>query len=102
MGLQELTNFGMKHSLTLPSLAKKYFTSLRDENDEPTFTYTNPFMKNFVRQSIKGGRCNAFNQHYKSEFSDEVFNVISKELNVNGNICDTLETYFEFLSKYQN
>ena len=58
-------------------------------------------MRNFVRKSIKGGRCNAFNQHYKSEISDEVFNIISKELNVNGNICDLLEKYFKFLNKYE-
>ena len=101
MGMEELTGFGMKNSLTLPSLANKYFSSLRDENDEPIYTYTHPFMRNFVRKAIKGGGCNAFNQHYKSEFSDEVFNIISKELNVNGNICDLLEKYFEFLNKYE-
>ena len=91
----------MKNSLTLPSLANKYFKSLRDENDEPIYTYTDPFMRNFVRKAIKGGRCNAFNQHNKSELSDEVFNTISKELNVNGNICDLLEKYFESLNKYE-
>ena len=58
-------------------------------------------MRNFVRKAIKGGRCNAFNQHYKSESSDEVFNIISEELNVNGNICDILEKYFGFLNKYE-
>ena len=58
-------------------------------------------MRNFVRQSIKRGRCNAFNQHYESEISDEVFNIISKELNVNGNICDLLEKHFKFLNKYE-
>ena len=58
-------------------------------------------MRNSVRKAIKGGRCNAFNQHYKSEISDEVFNIISKELNVNGNICEILEKYFKFLSKYE-
>ena len=56
-------------------------------------------MENFVRTSIKGSRCNNFSQHYKLEISDEVFKVISKKLNVNGNICDLLERYFEFLSK---
>ena len=101
MGMEELTNFGMENSLTLPSLANKYLNSLRDENDEPIYTYTDPFMRNFVRKSIKGGRCNAFNQQYKSEISDEVFKVISKELNVNGNICDLLEKYFDFLNKYE-
>ena len=101
MGMEELTEFGMKNSLILPSLANKYFNSLRDENDEAIYTYTDPFMRNFVRKAIKGGRCNAFNQHYKSEISDEVFNIISKELNVNGNICEILEKYFEFLNKYE-
>ena len=102
MGMEELTEFGIKNSLTLPSLANKYFNSLRDENDEPIYTYTDPFMRNFVRKAIKGGRCNAFNQHYKSEISNEVFKIISKELNVNGNICNLLEKYFKFLNEYEN
>ena len=97
--MEELTGFGLKNSLTLPSLANNYFNSLRDENEEPIYTYTDPFMRNFVRKAIKGGRCNAFNQHYKSEFSDEVFNIISKELNVSGNICELLEKYFDFLNE---
>ena len=104
MGMEELTEFGMKNSLTLPSLANKYFNSLRDENDEPIYTYTDPFIRNYVRKAIKGGRCNAFNQYYKSGISDEVFNIISKELNVDnvgGNVCDILEKYFEFSNKYE-
>ena len=56
-------------------------------------------MRNFVRNAIKGGRRKAFIQHYKSELSDELFKIFSKEINVNGNICDLLEKYFNFLSK---
>ena len=91
----------MKNSLTLQSLVNKYFISLREENDESIFTYIDPYMRNFVRKTIIGGRCNAFNQHYKSEISDEVFNIISKELDLNGNICEVLGKYFEFLNKYE-
>ena len=58
----ELTGFGMKNSLTLPSLANKNFNSLRDEKDERIYTYTDPFMRHFVRQTIKRGRCSAVNQ----------------------------------------
>ena len=58
-------------------------------------------MRNFVRKAIKGGRCNAFNQHYKSEISDEGFNIFSKELNVNGDECEILEKYFEFLKEHE-
>ena len=38
-GMGELTGFRMKNSTTLPSLANKYFNSLRDKNDEPIYTY---------------------------------------------------------------
>ena len=104
MGKEELTEFSIKNSLTLPSLANKYFNSLRDENDEPIYTYTDPFMRNFVRKAIKGGRFNGFNQYYKSEISDEVFNIISKDLNVDndgGNVCDILEKNFDFSNKHE-
>ena len=30
-----------------------------------------------------------------------MFNIISKELNVDGNVCDILEKYFEFLNKHE-
>ena len=56
-------------------------------------------MRKFVRNSIKGGRCNAFSQKYESEISDEVFKSISNDLDSIGNIFDLLETYFEFLSR---
>ena len=101
MGMEEITGFGMKNSLTLPSLANKFLNSLRDENDAPVYTFTDPFMRNFVRKAIKGGTCTAFNQHYKSEISDEGFNIISNELNVNGNICEMFEKYFKFLNKHE-
>ena len=52
-------------------------------------------MRNFERIAIKGGRCTAFNQNYKPEISEEVFNITSKEINVNGNICDLLEKYLK-------
>ena len=100
MGMEELTIFWMKNSLTLPSLANKYLNSLRDENDEAIYTYPDPFMRNFVRNANKGGKSNAFKQFYKSEISDKVFNIFSKEPDNISNICDLLEKYFEFLNKY--
>ena len=60
--MEKLTNLDMKKSITLLSLPNKFFISLRDENDKPFYTNTDPYMRKFVRNSIKGGRCNAFNQ----------------------------------------
>ena len=37
-------------------------------------------MRKFARQSIKGGRCNVFNQHYISEILDKLVITISKEI----------------------
>ena len=84
-GMEELTGFGKKNSLTSPSLANKSFNSLRDESDEPIYIYNDEFMRHSQRQSIKRGRCTAVNQYYYSNISDEVLNIISKELNINGN-----------------
>ena len=38
--MEKLTDFGLKNTLVLPSLAKKYFNSLGDENNESIYTYT--------------------------------------------------------------
>ena len=100
--MEELTGLGMKNSLTLPSLANKYFNSLREENDEPIYTYNDEFMRHFVRQSIKEGRCSALNQYYKSNISQEVFNIFSKELNIddiNDNVCEIIDKYFEYTNE---
>ena len=58
-------------------------------------------MRHFVRKSIKGGRCSALNQYYKSNISQEVFNIISKELKVNGidNVCEIIDKYFEYTNE---
>ena len=37
-GLKKITVVGMKNSLTLLSLGRKYFSSLGDETDEPIYT----------------------------------------------------------------
>ena len=90
----------MKISLTMPSLANNYFNSLGDENEEPIYTYNNEFMRHFIRQIIKGGRCASFNQYYKSTTSDEVFKIISKELNVSGNVCENIEKCLKHTNKH--
>ena len=58
-------------------------------------------MRHFVRQGIKGGRCSALNQYYKSNISQEVFNIISKELNANDNdnVWEIIDKYFEYTNK---
>ena len=60
--VQEITGFGMKGCVSLPGLGRKDFNSLREEEDEPIFTYNDKYMRRFVRQNIKGGTVCACNQ----------------------------------------
>ena len=41
------------------------------------------------------------NQYYKSIFWDEVFNNISKEVDIIGNICETSDKYLEYENKHK-
>ena len=100
--MEEVSGFGMKSSLTLPSSAKKSSNSLRDEYNESIYTYKDKNMRYIVRQSIKGGRCLALNQCHKSILSDNLFNIVSKHLGGDGTVCKILEKHFDFTNKLKN
>ena len=53
-GMEEITGFSMKDSLSAPRLGWKYFNSSRKEEDEPVYTYDDEYMRYFKRQSKKG------------------------------------------------
>ena len=61
--MEEITGFSMKDCLSAPGLGWKCFKSIRDEIDEPIYTYNDKHMRWFERQSIKRGRVCAFNQY---------------------------------------
>ena len=88
--MEGLTGFATKNSITLPSLANKYFNGLRNENNETICTYNDEYMRYFLTKGIKGDRCGALKQFYKSVFSDELFSIISTELNIDGNVFEIL------------
>ena len=77
--MEEIITLEMKFCLSLPGLAWKYFNCLGTEEYELILTYIDKYMRWFVRQSIKGGRVCAFNQYYKSEFYDDILEIISEE-----------------------
>ena len=52
-------------------------------------------MRWFVRQSIKGGRFCSFSQYYRPKICDEVLKILSEELNVKGNVYNTIEAYMK-------
>ena len=98
--MQEKTGFSMKNCLSAPGLGWKQFNSLRDKNDEPIYTFKDKFMRWFDRQSIKGGRVCAFNHYYKSKVCDDVFKILSEELNVKENVYDVIEAYMKYKNQH--
>ena len=98
--MKEITGFSMKDCLSLPGLGWKYFNSLRKEEEEPIYTYSDKYMGWFVRQSIKGRRVGAFNQYYKSDHYNDIIGILSKELGVKANIYDIIEEYLRYKKKH--
>ena len=54
--MEEITGFSMKDSLSAPGLGWNYFSSMRDEEDEPIYTFNDKYMRDFVRRSTNAGR----------------------------------------------
>ena len=98
--VQEITGFSMKDCLSLPGLEFKYFNSLRTDQDELIYTYNDKYMRHFVKQAAYGGRVCAFNQYYKSKICDDILNIISKELNVEGNTHEKIEAYMNYKNEH--
>ena len=89
--MENIKGFNTKNSLTLPSLGWTYFKTSGDESDEPIYTIKDKYMRWFVRHSIKGGRCTAFNQNYKSKSAENAFGATSGQLKVKGNVFEVSE-----------
>ena len=100
--MQEINGFSMEDCLSAPGLGWKYSKSMREDNDEPIYTYNDKYMKWLVRQSIKRGRVCAFNQYYKSKICDKVLKILSEELNVIGNVDDIIEAYVKYKNHHMN
>ena len=98
--MQEITGFSMKDCLSLPGLGLKYFLSLRTDQGEPIYTYNDKYMRWFVRQAAYGGRVCCFNHYYKSKICDDILNIISKELNVEGNTYEKIEAYMNYKNEH--
>ena len=89
----------MRDGLPLPALGWKFFSSLREEGDEPIYTYKDKLMRWFVRQSIKGGKVCAYNQYYSSKSRDNILKCLAKELNFDfesSSSDNIIETYLKY------
>ena len=89
MSMAKTTGYGKLDCLSLPSLERKFLTSMRLKDDESKYTYTDKYMRHLDRQSIKGGNVRACNQYQKSENSIKVSS-LSKKIETLTEIFPTL------------
>ena len=76
--VEEITGFSMKDFLSAHGWGWNYFSSMRDEEDEPIYTFNDKYMRDFVRRSLKAVRVWAFNQNYDSKNCVDFLNHLSK------------------------
>ena len=97
--MEEITGFGMKNKITLPSLGWKQFNRLRDERVERIHTKKDNIMWWLVRQITKAGSINAFKQYNKSKIAENFLADSSEELNVRVGACEVNDAYVEYVNE---
>ena len=97
MEMQKLSGFGIKDCLTEASLGWKCFGTYN--KDREFYTFNNKYVRNFIRKSIKGGRCGAFIKYFVSNQCEEILNTIKKHLKINDNeISNIIDEYLKYIT----
>ncbi|ESO98149.1 hypothetical protein LOTGIDRAFT_174325 [Lottia gigantea] len=64
------------------------------ENVEKVYSHTHPFIRYFIRQSIKGGRVSANRKSFETNEMDEICNILKEYTETpSGNIIDLFKEY---------
>ena len=97
MEMQKMSGFGIKDCLTEASLGWKCFGTYN--KDREFYTFNDKYVRNFIRKSIKGGRCGAFNRYFESNQFDAIMSTIKKHLKINDNeISIIIDKYLEYIN----
>ena len=92
METQKMTGFGIKDCLTEASLGWKCFGTYN--KDREFYTFNNKYVRDFIRKSIKGGRCGTFIRYFESNQCEEILNTIKKYLKINDNeVSNIIDKY---------
>ena len=97
MEMQKMTGFGIKDCLTEASVGWKCFGTYN--KDREFHTFNDKYERDFIRKSIKGGRCGAFIRSFESKQFDEIMSTIKKHLKLNDNeISNIIDEYLKYIN----
>ena len=67
--------------------------------DREFYTFNDEYVRSFIRKSIKGGRCGAFNRYFESNQCEEILNTIKKHLKIDCNeISNIIDEYLNYIN----
>ena len=62
------------------------------------YTFNDKYDRDFIRKSIKEGRCGALNRYFESNQCEEILNTVKKPLKINDNeIPNKVEEYLIYI-----
>ena len=97
MEMQKKTGFGIKDCLTEASLGWKCFGTYN--KDREFYTFNDKYVRDFIRKSIKGGRCGAFVRYFESNQCEEILSTIKTNLKINDNeISNIIDEYLKYIT----
>ena len=97
MEMQKISGFGIKDCLTEASLGWKCFGKY-NKNKE-FYTFNDKYVRDFIRKSIKGGRCGSFIRYFESNQCEEILNTIKKHLKLDDNeISNIIDNYLKYIN----
>ena len=92
-----MSGFGIKDCLTEANLGWKCFGTYN--KDREFYTFNDKYVRSFIRKSIKGGRCGAFNRYLESNQCEEILNTIKKHLKIDDNeISNIIDKYLKYIN----
>ena len=95
--MQKMTGFGIKDCLTEASLGWKCFGTCNKNRE--FYTFNEKYVRDFIRKSIKGGRCGAYIRYIESRQFDGILTTIKKHLKINDNeISSIIDEYLNYIN----
>ena len=101
MEMQKMSGFGIKDCLTEASLGWKCFGTYN--KDREFYSFNDKYVRDFIRKSIKRGRCGAYNKYFESKQFDELLSTIKTHLKINDKeISNIIDTYLKYINNKHN
>ena len=97
MEMQKMSGFGIKDCLVEASLGGKCFGTYSKDRD--VYTFNDKKVRDFIRQSIQGGKVAALNRYFESNQCEEKLNITKKHLKLNDNeISNKVDEFLNYIN----